>query len=172
LTYAVTGKVRPWYLLLPVAGFAVLVGVLIDALLAVVLRRRLRVRLAAAPTLLLLLALVVWQGRYSPLACEYDDWDRATAASRSFLDQLGARIARTEDGAIVEAPPIPTWAKPRDDRPHIQGAAILAEYSVQAWAELTFPQRRIRVRLGQDARDELPAADEVVVSLTNRLEGF
>jgi hypothetical protein len=172
LTYAVTGKVRPWYVLLPAAGFAVLVGVLADALLAAVRRGRLPVRTAAVPSLLLLLALIVWQGRYSPLACEYDDWDRATAASRTFLDQLGTRIARAEDGSIVEAPPIPTWAEPREDRPHIQGAAILAEYSVQAWAELTFPQRRIRVRAGQDARDDTPAADEVVVSLTNRLKGF
>jgi hypothetical protein len=172
LTYAVTGKVRPWYMLVPAAGFALLVGVLADVLVTAVLRGRPPVRVAAAPTLLLLLALILWQARYSPLACEYDDWDRATAASRTFLDQLGTRIARAEDGSIVEAPPIPTWAEPRDDRPHIQGAAILAEYSVQAWAELTFPQRRIRVRAGQHARDETPAADDVVVSLTSRLEGF
>ncbi|MCK4343328.1 MAG: hypothetical protein KAY37_16560 [Phycisphaerae bacterium] len=172
LTYVTTGKIQPWYLLLLVAGLAMLVGIAAEAVVAVIRGSQLPARMAAVPTLILLGLLVAWQGRYSPLVCHYDEWERATAASHTFLDQLQTGIVAARDGTTLEAPPIPVRAMPRKDRPHIRGAAILMDYSVQAWAELKFPERRIRVRGAADALGDRPAADEVLVLLKHRMIGF
>ena len=169
LTYAVGGKVEPWYLLLAVAGLAMVFGAFADGLVAATRRGPPPVRVVAAATLVLSATLVVWQGRYSPLVCKYDGWDRAGVASRQFLAQLEEAIARAPDGSIVRAPPIPMWVQPQTDRPHIRGGAVLKGRSVQAWAELVFPERRVRVAR---TRADQPAPDELLVVLTRPLEGF
>ena len=172
LAYAAAGILQPWYLLLLVAGLAMLVGVVAEWLVAGLRERRLPRRLASGWTLLWLVGLVIWQARYSPLVCKYDEWTRGTVASQTFLEQLKRDIAAAPDGAIVRASPFPMWVRPRPDRPAILGAAVLTDYSIQAWAELIFPQRRIRVRTAPQAAGEPPAPGEILVLLTRRMEGF
>jgi len=172
LTYAASIRIAPWYVLLPAAASAMLVGALADGLVGAIRRGRLPTRIAATPTLLLLAGLVIWQGCYSPLVNSYGEWHRATLASRSFLRELRCQIRSASDGSVLEAPPIPTQVQPNDDRPCIQGAHVLCAYSVQAWAELVFPRRRIRVLEAKDASGEEPHADEVLVVVTNRMDGF
>jgi len=173
LMYAVAGRGESWYLLLPGVGVALLVGVLVERL-ARDLRSGAAVRsLVAAAALVLLLGVLGWQARYSAAFCRYQEWERATSASRQFLDKLREGIALAEPPTLVIAPPLPMWAEPSKGRPHIRGGApTLTDYSVQAWAELTFPDRRVRVEFARPGGGQRPAPDEVLVLIGSRLPWF
>jgi len=74
-------------------------------------------------------------------------------------------------GAVIPAPPVPRWVRPKTAQPTVRGAAILTGRSVQAWAELLFPHRRVRVAAGLP-RAAGASADEVVVLLRALRPGF
>jgi hypothetical protein len=171
-TYIVAAQIEPWYLFLPVAGLAVFVAGVTDGLAAALRRGAWPARITAAATLLLLLGLVGWQARYSPFFQKYDEYERATTASDTFFEELRKRIEATPNGAAILAPPMPRWVRPRPDQPTVFGAAILMDYSVQAWAELTYPNRRIRVTGGPRAMIGRPAPDELLVVLRALRSGF
>ena len=120
----------------------------------------------------MVIAFVVWQGSYSPLVRDYDEWRRATAVSRTFLDGLAAQISRSPDGSVIEAEPVPNWADPSKGGLEVRGAAILADYSIEAWGVLALPDRRIRVGRPTDEAYGEVGSDEVVVVLTERLRGY
>ncbi len=170
--YLVAAQIEPWYLFLPVAGLALFVGAVTGALAAALRRGRLPTRVTAAATLLLLWGLAGWQMRYSPLFQEYDEYERATAAGDEFFQKLRNRIDTAPDGSVILAPAMPTWVRPRPDRPTVFGAAILADYSVQAWAELMYRERRIRVTTRPPAMIGRPAPDELVIVLGALRPGF
>lgn len=162
-TYVMTAHIEPWYLFLPVGGLVICVGTCVDALLTTVRRARWPARLAATATLVPLLALASWQARYSPFFEDYDLYRRASAVSDDFFGQLRVRIAATPDGSAVLAPPMMKGYRPWSDRPTVSGATVLTDYAVQAWAELTYPERRIRVASGHPATIRAPAPDELVI---------
>jgi hypothetical protein len=169
-TYSAAGQVGPWYFLVPLVGWAVLAACLID-LLVNYLRGGDRVLGGtAAVTLAVLVTLLGWQAGYSPLFRHYDEWQRATAASDAFFEEVGSQVRSVSDGSVVDAPPLPFWAVTAGNRPAIRGAAILADYSVQAWADLTWPDRNVRVI---ESRTPIDAAapHEVVLRISERLAG-
>jgi hypothetical protein len=102
---------------------------------------------------------------------DYDAWRRATQAAAEFETQLRAQIERAGDGEAIAAPPVPIWVPAAPEAPAIRGAAILMDYSIQAWVELAFPVRAIRV---VPYRGQMPVADprELVVVLVSRRPGF
>ena len=124
----------------------------------------------AAVTLAVLVTLLGWQAGYSPLFRHYDEWERATAASDAFFEEVESQVRSVSDGSVVDAPPLPFWAVTAGNRPAIRGAAILADYSVQAWADLTWPDRNVRVI---ESRTPIDAAapHEVVLRISARLAG-
>lgn len=171
LTYSASGSMQPWYFLIPVAGWAMFLAALVDGLLSVVRRKDAMTLVPSVASLVLLTIVIGWQMRYSPVVHRYDEWARATTASEEFLGRLKARIEESPDGVTVTAPPIPTWVRGTKDAASIWGAAVLTDYSVQAWAELVFPDRRVRVvKAATNSRQ--PAVDEVVVVLSRRPGGF
>jgi len=171
LTYAAAGLVGPWYLLLPLAGWALLTGALVESLFGLVEHDDTGLRWAALASSALLVMLLVWQASYSPLLRRYDEWQRASSAANAFLGETRSVIEAASAGDTVEAPPLPTWVPPRADGPTIRGAAIFDDYSVQAWVELVFPERDLRVRY---ASEEVapPAANEVLLLITRRRESY
>ena len=51
------------------------------------------------------------------------------------------------------------------------GAAVFADYSVQAWADLVMPTRKVRVVFATAGYDP-PGPDEVLLLITRRREGY
>lgn len=174
LTFA---RVNIWsfeYLyLVPVAGWALLCGALSERVVRFARGNGILSYVTALAMILLLSLPVVWQVRFSPLVFHYGEGERATAASSTFLEEARAQIDSAPDGSVVEGPPLPRRVPPADPLRAL-GTTILLDYSVQAWADLTLPERRVRVlfsREGKPPNLEV-APDEVVLLLTRTLPGF
>lgn len=171
------GRANPWKLdymyLLAVAGSALLAGSLCERAWCFARGRGFGRRLAAAAVLAIVLTPIVWQARYSPLVDPTDEGRAATAAARAFLHGTRLRIEEAKDGSVVVAPPLPRRVPPRDPL-RSMGATILLDYSVQAWADVTFENRRVRVVWDPEGTAAGLAAqpDEVVVLLNRARPGF
>ena len=161
-TYALSGGLQPWYLVLPLACFALALGALAQAAL-----RLPRTASIAVTTLLILV--VAKEVRYSPLIVRYDAWEVATREGNAFLEDLGRCVEAARPGERVEAPPIPSWVPARPGEPGVRGASVLAPYSVQAWLELRYPD--LRTRVVRD-RSDSPAPGEILVVIDRVREGF
>ena len=146
-------------------------GSVVESMLACVRSDDRILRGLSLATLGFLAALMLWQISYSPLFRRYEEWSRATAASAAFFEKLEPLINGAADGDLVEAPPLPIRVVPRPSGPSVQGGIVLADYSVQAWVELTRPERNVRVEYAKEGWVQ-PAPDEVLVLITRRLDGF
>ncbi|MFH1144133.1 MAG: hypothetical protein V1774_06285 [Candidatus Eisenbacteria bacterium] len=195
IVYAVAAEMSPWYMFLPAMGLAMLCGGLGEALVRAARPapagagrhtdrarvthaaglRSLAGRGIAAGTFLLLVLLLLGQARFSPLVYPYYEWREATRVGEQFLDQIRIQLAESPPGTVLEGPPVPTWVLPaaeRAGRPRVYGAAIFAEYTLQAWSGLVFPDRNILVKVAPEASHAQAGRDQVLLVLTRRLPGF
>jgi hypothetical protein len=167
-TYAVGNWIHESYFFLPLIGFALWIATAAQSLVERVRdswSSSLRLRGFAVAALTLLLVPLLPQLRYSPLIHRYDDLRLATELQRSFLEQTGDQIDAAADGTIVYALPMPMRIPKRNEGPRVRGTLILSDYSVQAWAELTRPDRNIRVEAASGVTDG-PQPDELLVLIT------
>ncbi len=135
----------PWYALHAVAPFALLSGVLLDAGLRTLFGSgRGAVRAASTLLVLAILSSAALNTRNTPLFAFHPEWKDASRKVERFLGGLEEQIRRTPPGTTVDAPGLPFLLRYRTGSP-IGIVAPLADYSVQAWAELVFPGRDIRV---------------------------
>lgn len=162
LLYGLSRSIEQWYLFLPVAGLSLVLGAGSELLWSA-WRRCVAGRGVAVVGGLLLLSFCYVQTRYSPLLRSYPEWEKASQVSEAFLTRLEMTIDSAPDGAVVTAPPLPRWFPPAKEGPTIRGAAIMDVYSVQAWAELILPERKVRVVRGR--APSRPASDEVIVQV-------
>ena len=105
----------------------------------------------------------------------YPEWRQATVVSENFLGRLRVLLHQAPDGAILEGPPLPTWVRPArgaERTPRVFGAAIFSTYSIEAWARMQFPQRRILVRSAPTLEGAQACPDEVLLVFTSRLAGY
>jgi len=173
--YSIAAEMSPWYMLLPVMATAIICGSLAEALVRVLRFERGFPRMAASAAIALLAVLLIWQARYSALIHPYRQWRDATTVAGEFLDQTRAQLTQAPPGTVLEGPPIPTWVLPRPGEPvmpRIYGAAIFAEYTIQAWALLEFPGRRIDVKVAPETAHAKAAPDGVLLLLTKKLPGY
>jgi hypothetical protein len=140
--YSVGIIFQPWYLLNAVAGSALLVGALSQALMLLGSSDR-PARGAAAAGLLCIALLIASLAAYSPLIRSYDQWRKASEVTERYLNELQGKIERAPTGTVVRMSRVPRRAGGR--RRGLVGVAGMAEYSVDAWAQLSFPERRIHV---------------------------
>jgi len=178
LTYAAAGWIGAWYYMLPAVGAAIVLTALVAWLVHIARLRDERglVRASCALAALLLVAVAGWQASFSPFFRHYGEWGRATGVAAGFLDELDERIRESSAGSVIEAPALPMWALPREGVPGVSGAAIFSDYSVQAWADLVHPDRRVRV-LGLPEGILPPGPDtaapgERVVRISRRQPGY
>ena len=176
--YVISGWVGAWYFLLPGVGVAIVVSSGVGKLVSTFRAPQTAPlqRVAAFAAALGLCAVVLWQASFAPFFHAYGEWQRATGVAQAFLTELDRRIEAAGEGTVIDAPPLPMWAFPREGVPGVAGAAILSDYSVQAWAELVHPDRQIRVlgaRGGILPRQPARAgADELVIRLPRRRAGY
>lgn len=163
LLYGVSRSIEQWYLYLPVAGLALVLGAGAELLLRVASRGALG-RTVAMCGGVIAVSFCFIQVRYSPLLRNYPEWEQASVASEKFLASLQIGIEASSDGSGIGAPPIPVWYPPATEGPTIRGAAIMEAYSVQAWADLVFPERKITVVKGRAPSP--PGSDELIVQIT------
>ncbi|MFT7670554.1 MAG: hypothetical protein ACI8X5_003263 [Planctomycetota bacterium] len=170
LVYGASRSIEQWYLFLPVIGLALFVGTGVDSVVTAFRKRERRAPvLVAGITALALIAFCFCQVRYSPLIHSYPEWTAATAASDEFFEKLDTRVAKNLPGQPITAPPIPISFPAAQTGPAIRGAAIIDDYSVQAWLELVHPGRKFRVLMKAPLQSPL-AADESAVRLVRPYE--
>jgi hypothetical protein len=133
---------QPWYLLNAVAGSALLVGASIQALMCLGRSDR-PARGAAAASLFLIAFLIASLAAYSPLVRSYDQWRKVSEITERYLNELRAKIERAPAGTVVRMKRVPRRAEGGPSG--LVGVRGMAEYSVDAWAQLSFPERRIQV---------------------------
>jgi hypothetical protein len=152
----------PWYVLHTVAPFALLFGWFMDeAVRGVRGKGRAAVRIPAAAVCVLLLSLLAEEIRNAPPFERRTEWSEANAKTLRFLESLEKKIRGAPGGSTLEAADLPFLFPVRPGSP-IAYVAPLTDYSVQAWAELVFPERKIRAAF-PDSPPPPPAPDEVLV---------
>lgn len=171
LAYATGARIEPWYMFMPAAVASMLIAAAAETACGAAARGGVFRRALAAVGGTALLAVCIHQWSASPLIRGRDEWRVASDESRAFFEDLSRRIADAAPGTIVEAPAVPVWVPPNAARPTVFGAAIMADYSIQAWVELNFPGRKIRVK-SSDGVIFPPKPGDIVVLLTGQKRGF
>jgi hypothetical protein len=148
------GEMRTWYACPYLPLYAALAGVFAAAAVKSLAAMRPLQTTAAG---LAALFLVVSPLRHSALIERYDEWRLLSILERTYLDETRAAIAEAAPGSAV-----PTGPLPRALPSKLAGmrAVGLEHYSVQAWADVELPERRVRVTLDPD---EPAAADEILL---------
>jgi len=166
VVYSIGVVFQPWYVLIPVAGMALLAGGLVECLARLGGSNRRALASAAAGAVCIAIP-IVQLAAHSPLLRRYDDWNSATTVADRYLTALEHDISAAGDGSVVRSARPPPRLPRAPGQPQLAGVTLLAPYSVEAWVRLTFPTRRIRVisARGDPAR---PRPDEVLVLLGGR----
>ena len=152
----VSGDRAPWYVSSLLPAYALAFGALVAGVRSG-WDGAPRPRQLAGAAVAVLLAIAPL--RYSGLFERYPQWERLSSESSVFLADLQERIEAAEPGgAVVRVSGLPQRA-PRRRPVGVYGAGGLAPYSVQAWAEVALPERRVRVL----AQDPVQIADDEVV---------
>lgn len=158
----VSGRVHDWYALWLVAPYALALGWLLER--GVRGLRRPEHRFVASVTLAVPVLLLSSHVRHSGIFGGYDDWRFADRLHADALARAGAAIdgARPGDVVVLErfVPVLPV----RPDGSGVRSAALLSDYGLQAWTELTRPDRPVRVAYVGQAEPQA-APDEVLVLL-------
>jgi len=162
--YAAAGLVQPWYLEIPAAGFALIFGAAVEALVFAWRSEHAGGRLLAVVGLSSGLALVWIWAPLSPLFHRYTEWENGTLAAQHYLSKLSRVIEAAPQGKVIVHPGPRLWARGSDEGPRVIGSMLLHSYSVGAWARLAYPDDRIRIEW-KDLDSLTAASDEVVIAL-------
>jgi len=165
LGWAVHGlsrSISPWYAIHTVVPFTFLAGLITGEGIAALRRRRsLPVGAAAVVATAILLSLGAVNLRGAPPFTFHPEWSDATRKTERYLVHLMKKIGEAEEGERIDAPGLPFMSRYRPGSPIVL-VASLADYTVQAWAELVIPERKIRVAYERSSPPP-PAPDEILV---------
>ncbi len=152
---AISRAERGWYELPFVAIHALFAAALLEHLLAL----GGRARVLALPVLVWAIASIF------PWRAGSSEAQAAGEAAREYLAKVEGTLRGASQGSAVRAAGLPM--ERRDSRPWLDGRertfAVLAPYSVAAFVELAWPDRKVRVV--PPAVPTLPTADEIVLVL-------
>lgn len=133
---------RPWHELLPAMGLAIAFAGCFAGALA-------RWRGAGAGTRAAVVAahvpLLVWAGvslSFSEPFTEYEQWRRAAADQRAYLERLESRVERAEDGRVLRLAEVPIRADHGGVGPEVR-APVLAPAPLASFVRLRWPHRKI-----------------------------
>ena len=102
--------------------------------------------------------------RFSGWFTEYATWSAVSRASESYLAEIDRGMERTRPGQAFELRGLPLGLQTRPGHVGVRSAAGLAPYSVEAYLDVQFPGRKVRVLDLRLARGPVrAAADETLV---------
>jgi len=159
----IAGEVASWYALGLLPPFALGIGALAQAAARWAREgRRMRAVLSAVLASLLLAQAL----RYTPLIHSYPEWPLVSSRSRAFLERAREAASGATPGDVRSVPGLPLGLATPLERVGVRSAIGLADYSVEAWAELSLPAPRLVVVLGDGSRRSAPRPDAVVIDTT------
>jgi hypothetical protein len=156
----ISGEAASWYAVPFLPPYALLLGQL--AASAVAAGRDGRKGLAVAVGVVALV-LTLSHLRYSALIESYDSWREVSRQERDFLERLHASLADAAPGTTLVLPGLPLGTGVPLERVGVRSALCLSDYSVQAYADLAFPELPVRVRLRTGGAATPPAPGVVTV---------
>lgn len=146
--YGTGDELGAWYVTLAVPGWALLAAATLVAARSG-WRRAGPSGVPGGVAALGLVALLALHARFSPLVLSYPQWENASRASTRYLERLERRVRRASAPARLRLHGVPYWVHVDRSRPTVRAGAVLEAHSLEAWARLRFPERRIRVRSGR-----------------------
>jgi hypothetical protein len=133
-----------WYMYLPLAGWGLALGSIIQACLPRVLRSAgdggAVLLLVCAGTIV---AATMWS---SPLLIRYASWTDGGQIVERYAQGARGCFARVPEGTQLLLDDLPAAVSYVDRESHIAGATLLDDYSVQAMADLFAPEKRLTVK--------------------------
>ncbi len=168
--YALSKRLSPWYLVVAVVAFAIAFAGICEGYGRWSRERRIGLRAAGAAglALVVLLALQAYW-RWSPIVRSYDVWRQATIEDARLLERFEQTLEQTPNGSVTRLPAELKKIVATGDASMFQGVVLQAHYSLQAWAELRLPERRVRVLKNRKPLKAEPLRPtEVVVILDRR----
>jgi hypothetical protein len=140
----ISGETASWYAVPFLPPYALLIGYLAATAFAAGRSPRTGVALAAGVVALLL---TLSHLRYSALIQHYETWPEVSRQERDFLERLRASVAAATPGTTLRVSGLPLGTGVPLERVGVRSALCLSDYSVQAYAELVFPDLPVRVLL-------------------------
>lgn len=133
-----------WYSFMPLLGLSLMVGALAAYLLHVIEHdsSSWRKRFATLGSASLLAGCLVLAAS-SPLVRAHPRLHAGSEEQREFLSEVSKRLARSIPGGRVTAPRLPIMVPSQSGRE--SAINLLAPYSLQAWADLLFPEKGVQV---------------------------
>ena len=139
---SLAGRLFDWYALQFAAPFALLVGLLIDRGFGLWREQRGRFGVPLWLVGVPLLASIVLG---SKLVRPYRNLADAGALMQQTLQRLKRESQAAPDGTVVEVNPWVPLLAPHSDGSEVRSLALYHAYSLQAWFELTTPDREVEV---------------------------
>jgi len=160
----ISGEIASWYAVAFLPAFSLLVGALAQGAASWAGERR---RTASALGAVLTVLLLAQALRFTPLLHVYPEWPLVSRRSQEFLARVQAAVEHAAPGDVRSVPGIPLGVATPLDRVGVRSALGLAEYSVEAWAELAVPGPAIVVtRLGGAVASPPPRLDAILIETT------
>ena len=100
---------------------------------------------AAVPGLVLPLLLATSHIGQSSLLRSYTEWEHASVVAGRFLERFDRVLAGSRPGEVRVLDGLPLRSRQPGPKPRIHSTWIFSDYSLQAYAELRAPQRRVEV---------------------------
>jgi hypothetical protein len=101
----------------------------------------------------------------SPVLTANPEWERARAERSAFLARLEGELRGARAGDVIRMGDYPSVVRPRDARQGQRQIAVLAPYSIRAWAMLQHPELEVRVARRRELGVEPPRGDQVTVEV-------
>lgn len=160
--HAFSGSISPWYALHTMVPFALVFALLVVAAArAVISPGSVLVRAPAALFCAGMIALFVCYGKSAEPFTDHPQWPFVSDRTDRFLANLDEEIEGATSGDSFTVYELP-YGAPRQPGTPIFVAAGLSDYTVQAYADILYPERNVRVTFPKPGVTG-PAPDEILV---------
>jgi hypothetical protein len=157
---AMSGTLRAWYVLPFVPALALLIALAASRIHAP--------RGAPWRTFAAIAALALLQGWFSGRATRGSEIRASSDAARAFLEHFDQVVESLRPGSIAELDAYPDEASTTRFGRELQKTMLFREYSLEAYAELAHPGRKLRIEVKKRGEPARAAPDEVLVLLVPR----
>lgn len=169
LVLTAAGRFSPWYVFAGIAPFCLIVAALLGFGARSVREsgagRWLAVTSLAAGLMVTAVALDT-----SPALTPNPEWERASAEASAFLAGVEPHLHEASPGDLIKAGRFPSVVRPSDQALRNRAVAVLAPYSIRAWASMKRPELQIRVARPRQLRERSAQPGELTIGLRQRVK--